>query len=392
MTQLSTPSARNVAFARPDIGQAEIDAVADALASGWLTSGPRVDEFERRFADYVGAPHAVAVSSCTAGLHLSLLAVGVGPGAEVVTTPLTFCATANAVIHAGATPVFADVEPDTMNLDPDAVQEALTSRTAAILPVHFAGRPVDVQALDRLARDHDAYLIEDAAHALGASDQGIPVGAAGNLTCFSFYSTKNLTTGEGGMVTTAFADRAERVRVAGHHGLRQSAWSREAAGRSPDYDVVCPGFKYNMTDLQAAIGLQQLVRLPQLLARREAIWQRYDRGLAPFPVSRPLAAAAGTTHARHLYTILVDPVECGWSRDQLQRHLAARGVQTSIHFRSLHLHPYYAERFSLRRGMFPRAERISSQTLSLPLSSTLTDAEVDRVVGELAEALEMRCG
>lgn len=381
-----------VAFARPDIGQAEIDAVSEALASGWLTSGPRVDEFERRFADYVGAPHAVAVSSCTAGLHLSLLAVGVGPGAEVVTTPLTFCATANAIIHAGATPVFADVSADTMNIDPDAVQEAMTSRTAAILPVHYAGRPADIPTLDKLARHHDAHVVEDAAHALGASADGVRVGAAGNLTCFSFYSTKNLTTGEGGMVTTAFSERAETIRVAGHHGIRQSAWSRQQIGRAPDYDVVCPGFKYNMTDIQAAIGLQQLVRFPGLLARRESLWRRYDRALADQPVTQPMTSPRGTVHARHLYTILVDPAECGWSRDDLRRHLAARGVQTSIHFRSLHLHPYYAERFGLRRGMFPRAERISDQTLSLPLSSALTDAEVDRVVAELVRALRERRG
>lgn len=388
----TTLGAREVAFARPDIGQAEIDAVSAALASGWLTSGPRVDEFERRFADYVGAPHAVAVSSCTAGLHLSLLAAGVGSGAEVITTPLTFCATANAIIHAGGTPVFADVEPDTMNVDPDAVEAAITSRTAAILPVHFAGRPADLEALDALARIYDVHVVEDAAHALGASADGTKIGATGNLTCFSFYSTKNLTTGEGGMVTTAFADRAEMVRVAGHHGIRQSAWSRQQTGRAPDYEVVCPGFKYNMTDLQAAIGLQQLRRLPQLLAKREAVWRCYDRALADLPVTRPAAPAAGTTHARHLYTVLVDPATCGWTRDELQQHLATRGVQTSIHFRSLHLHPYYAERFGLRPGMFPSAERISVQTLSLPLSSTLTDSEVDRVVVELVEALEARRG
>ena len=381
-----------VAFARPDIGQAEIEAVSAALASGWLTSGPRVEEFERRFADYVGAPHAVAVSSCTAGLHLSLLAVGVGTGAEVVTTPLTFCATANAIIHAGATPVFADVDLDTMNLDTDAVGEAMTSRTAAILPVHFAGRPADIATLDGIARYHDAHLIEDAAHALGASSDGVKVGADGNLTCFSFYSTKNLTTGEGGMVTTACAERAEVVRVSGHHGIRQTAWSRQSTHRAPDYDVVCPGFKYNMTDLQAAIGLQQLTRFPGLFARRETLWRRYDEALAGQPVTRPVAPAAGVTHARHLYTILVDPSTCGWSRDELQRHLLARGVQTSIHFRSLHLHPYYAERFGLRRGMFPNAERISDRTLSLPLSSTLTDAEVDRVVSELGQALRGRHG
>ncbi len=389
---MTTPVMPDVAFARPDIGQAEIDAATAALRSGWLTSGPRVAEFERRFADYVGAPHAVAVSSCTAGLHLSLLAVGVGPGSEVVTTPLTFCATANAIIHAGATPVFADIDLDSMNLDAAAVEEVMTRRTAAILPVHFAGLPVDLTALDALARSNDAHVIEDAAHALGAASGEVKVGATGNLTCFSFYSTKNLTTGEGGMVTTAFTERAATVRAAANHGIRQSAWSRQQAGRAPDYDVVCPGFKYNMTDLQAAIGVEQLNRLPGLLARRETLWRRYDQALADMPVGRPVAEPAGVTHARHLFTILVDPSECGWSRDELRQHLIERGVETSIHFRSLHLHPYYAERFGLSRGMFPNAEHISDRTLSLPLSSTLTDGEVDRVVSELGEALRQRHG
>ncbi len=387
---VATPQAIEpiVSFARPDISEAEIQSVLATLRSGWLTSGPRVDAFEREFADYIGARHAVAVSSCTAALHLSLLAAEVGPGSEVITTPLTFCATANAVIHCGARPVFADVDVDTMNLDPDAVAQVITSRTGAILPVHFAGRPADVNALEYLARRSDAQLIEDAAHALGASTAGVRVGAFGDFTCFSFYSTKNLTTGEGGMVTTASAEWAAAVRVASRHGIKQSAWSRQSPDRAPDYEVVCPGFKYNMTDLQAAIGLEQLARFDRLLARREAIWLRYDEALADLPVTRPTAVPAGIVHGHHLYTILVDPAACGWSRSELQQFLGRRGIQTSIHFRALHLYPYYAERFGLRRGMFPNAELISDRTLSLPLSSTLTDAEVDRVVAALTHALK----
>ena len=362
----------------------------EALHSGWLTSGPRVEQFERDFANQVGARHAVAVSSCTAALHLSLLAGGLGPGTEVITTPLTFCATVNAIIHAGATPVLADIDVGTMNLDSAAVEGAMTPRTGAVLPVHFAGRPADLLALGALTRIHGVRLIEDVAHALGASANGINVGTFGDFTCFSFYSTKNLTTGEGGMVTTASDEWATTIRVASRHGISQSAWSRQRQDRVPDYEVVCPGFKYNMTDLQAAIGVQQLARSEELFARRRTLWHRYDEALADLPVTRPAPVPAGTEHARHLYTILVDPPTCGWSRDDLREHLAQHGIQTSVHFRALHLHAYYAERFGLRRGMFPNAEFISDRTLSLPLSSTLTDADVERVCLVLRQALEGR--
>ena len=377
-----------MAFARPDIGDAEISAVLATLHSGWLTTGPRVAEFERQFAEYVGARHAVAVSSCTAALHLSLLAGGVSPGSEVVTTPLTFCATVNAIIHSGARPIFADIDVDTMNLSIDAVEHAVSGRTTAILPVHFGGRPVDLSALRRLVTKCDLRLIEDAAHALGAAVDGVKIGAFGDFTCFSFYSTKNLTTGEGGMVTMPSSECASAVRIASRHGVSDSSWSRQSPDRTPDYDVIYPGFKYNMTDMQAAIGLEQLARSTTLFARREAIWRRYDDAFSNLPIERPKPPQHGTVHARHLYTVLVDPERCGWSRDALQQYLARHGVQTSVHFRSLHLHSYYAQEFGLRRGMFPNAEFVSDRTLSLPLSSRLTDAEVDRVILVLRRAFE----
>ena len=376
-----------VAFARPDIGDAEIGAVLETLNSGWLTTGPRVAEFERRFADYIGVPHAVAVSSCTAALHLSLIAGGVGPGSEVVTTPLTFCATVNAIIHSGARPVFADIDVDTMNLNVGAVEQAIGPRTRAIVPVHFAGRPADVASLGRLAEARELRLIEDAAHALGAAVGGVRIGGCGDFTCFSFYSTKNLTTGEGGMVTTRSTEWASMVRIASRHGVDHSAWSRRSPDRAPDYDVVYPGFKYNMTDLQAAIGLQQLARSRSLFARRRTIWQRYQAGLSDLPVMLPKPPEPTSVHGCHLYTILVDSELCGWSRDDLQQYLARHGVQKSIHFRALHLHSYYARQFGLERGMFPNAEFVSDRTLSLPLSSMLTDSEVDRVVSLLRQAL-----
>jgi dTDP-4-amino-4,6-dideoxygalactose transaminase len=375
-----------VSFARPSIGRGEIDEVCAALESGWLTTGPRVQRFEEAFAAWVGARHAIAVSSCTAALHLALLAAGIGPGDEVITTPLTFCATANAIIHAGARPVFSDIDPVTMNLDPAAVESAITPWTKAILPVHYAGRPVDVPAFRQLAATHGLTVIEDAAHAVEAVSAAGRVGTTARFTCFSFYSTKNLTTGEGGMVTTASDEDAAWIRTAALHGMTRDGWARYSRTGTPHYDVVLPGFKYNMMDLQAAIGLHQLARIDEMHARRVAIWSRYDAAFAGLPIERPAAVPAGQRHARHLYTILVDPDRAGLSRDRLQQELQQAGIGTSIHFRALHLHTYYASRYELGRGMFPHAEAVSDRTLSLPLSAALTDAEVDAVIAAVGAA------
>jgi dTDP-4-amino-4,6-dideoxygalactose transaminase len=375
-----------VAFAPPAIGADEIAAVVETLESGWLSTGPRVASFERAFATYTGAEHAIAVNSCTAALHLSLLAGGVGQGHEVITTPLTFCATANVVIHTGATPVFADIDPATFNLDPLAAHAAVTPRTRAILPVHFAGRPADMTALGGLATRRDLILIEDAAHCVEGIAQGRKVGSIGQFTCFSFYATKNLTTGEGGMVTTSDATAAAFMRTASLHGMSRNAWTRYAPGGSAHYDVLMAGFKYNMMDVQAAIGLHQLAAIETRLARREAIWAQYDEALAGLPLKRPAPVRAGDVHARHLYTILVEPT-AGLSRDALQAKLRERGISTSIHFRALHLHPFYQERFGLRRGMFPAAEAVSDSTLSLPLSGAMAPEAVDRVIEALHDVL-----
>jgi dTDP-4-amino-4,6-dideoxygalactose transaminase len=369
-----------IPFAPPSIGPEEIAEVVATLESGWLSTGPRVAEFEAAFAQYAGARFAVAVNSCTAALHLSLLASGTRHGDEVVTTPLTFCATANSIVHAGATPVFADIDPITWNLDPEAAALVLTPRTRAILPVHYAGRPADMLAFRMLARHAGAALIEDAAHCVEGVTNGLKVGAIGDLTCFSFYATKNLTTGEGGMVTTRSEKAASFMRTASLHGLSHGAWNRYAPAGAPQYDVLMAGFKYNMMDIQAAIGLQQLARIDEMHARRSAIWARYDEALASLPLLRPAPVRAGDVHARHLYTVLVDDVSAGMSRDELQSRLRDRGIATSIHFRALHLHPYYQERFGVTRGMFPCAEAVSDTTLSLPLSAAMPDSAVDRVI------------
>ena len=379
-------SGTDVSFAPPSIGDAEISEVVSTLQSGWLSTGPRVHQFERAFAEYIGVPHAVAVNSGTAALHLALLATGVGPGDEVVTTPLTFCATANVVIHAGATPRFADIDPATWNLSADAAAAAVTRNTRAVIPVHYAGRAVDVAAFRRLSSRAGLVLIEDAAHAVEAVSAGAKIGATGDVTCFSFYATKNLTTGEGGMFTTSSDEWASYARTASLHGMSRDAWARYGTSGSPHYDVVMPGFKYNMMDVQAAIGLHQLDGLRARLCRRETIWQQYDRAFEGLPVTRPAPVLDGDVHARHLYTILVGP-DSGWTRDALSIALRAEGIATSVHFRALHLHPYYANRFGLTRGMFPVAEMVSDQTLSLPLSGGMTDAQAGCVISAVRRLL-----
>lgn len=373
-------NSQNVPFAPPALGPEEIAEVVATLESGWLSTGPRVQRFEREFAEYVGAPHAVAVNSCTAALHLSLIAAGVGAGHEVITTPLTFCATANVVVHSGARPVFADIDPDSWNLDPGAVREAVTPHTRAIIPVHYAGRPVDVAAFRQLAHAAGLAVIEDAAHCVEGASQHRKIGATADFTCFSFYATKNLTTGEGGMVTTADAAAADVMRIASLHGMSRGAWGRYLPGGVAHYDVIMPGFKYNMMDLQAAIGLHQLRSLQERLARREAIWAAYDEAFAGLPLRRPMPVEAGSTHARHLYTLLVDQKVAGMSRDMLATRLRERGIATSVHFRAVHLHPYYQERFGFQRGMFPVAESVSDTTLSLPLSAAMTNDAVEHVI------------
>ena len=374
-------------FGRPAIEEAEIAEVVATLRSGWIGTGPRVARFEEMFREYIGARHAVALNSCTAALHLSMVAAGVGPGDEVITTPLTFCATANAIVHTGAKPVFADVDRSTGNIDPAAVERAITPRTRALVPVHYAGRPCRMDRIEAIARRHRLVLIEDAAHAIEAAVGGRKVGTIGDLTCFSFYVTKNVVTAEGGMVTTDDAELAARIKINGLHGMSQDAWKRFSDSGYRHYEVTAPGFKYNMTDLQAALGLHQLPRVAAGAARRREIWERYDEALAGLPVVRPAPVEGDTIHARHLYTILVDD-RLGKSRDRVLDELIALRIGTGVHYTALHLHRYYRERWGYQRGDFPSAEHIGDRTLSLPLSPTLTDADV----GDVIAAVRAVCG
>jgi dTDP-4-amino-4,6-dideoxygalactose transaminase len=372
-------------FGRPPIEDPEIAEVVATLRSGWIGTGPRVARFEELFKRYIGCEHAVAVSSCTAALHLSMVVSGVKAGDEVITSPMTFCATANAVVHTGARPVFADVERETGNLDPDRVEAAITPRTRAIVPVHYAGRPCRMDRLEALARRHGLLLIEDAAHAIESAYHGRKIGTIGDLTCFSFYVTKNLVTAEGGMVTTADPELAARIKMYALHGMSRDAWKRFSDEGYKHYQVLAPGFKYNMTDLQAALGIHQLGRIQANAVRRAAIWARYDEAFASLPLERPAPEEPGTVHGRHLYTILIDgPAE---RRDRALDDLVRLNIGTGVHYTALHLHPYYRETLGHGPGAFPNAEHIGDRTLSLPLSAKLTDRDVDDVIAAVRQVV-----
>jgi dTDP-4-amino-4,6-dideoxygalactose transaminase len=373
-----------ITFGSPIIDAEAVAAVTRTLESCWIGTGPRVHELEREFARYVGATHALATSSCTAALHLAMVATGIGPGDEVITTPMTFCATANSIVHTGATPVFADCRRDTMNIDPAAVEAAVTPRTKAIIPVHFAGRPVDMEAILAIAKRHGLLVIEDAAHAIESATRGRKVGSIGDVTCFSFYVTKNMTTGEGGMVTTDNPELAARIKSYGLHGMSADAWSRFSDKGFKHYDVVFAGFKYNLTDLAASLGLAQLPRLAEWLERRNAVWARYDEAFADLPVTRPAPAEPDTVHARHLYTLLVDD-DARVTRDGFLEEMQRRRIGTGVHYRALHVHPYYRDRWGYKPGDFPNAHAIGERTASLPLSPKLDDGDVDRVIRAVHE-------
>jgi dTDP-4-amino-4,6-dideoxygalactose transaminase len=375
-------------FGSPQLLDDEIEEVVSTLRSGWIGTGPRVARFETAFRDYVGAAHAVAVNSCTAGLHLSLLAVGLPAGAEVIVPAMTFAATANAVIHAGATPVFADVDRRTMCLDPNDVARRITERTYAIIPVHFAGRSCDMDALMAVARAHDLHVIEDCAHAIETLYHGTHAGVFGHLGVFSFYVTKNVVTGEGGMVTTADERDAARIKTLALHGLSADAWARFSDQGFKHYEVTEPGFKYNMTDLQAALGIHQLARVERNLMRRRAIWERYDEAFLDLPVYLPPPEEARTRHARHLYTLLLDIDRLTVGRDDVQAALHEQRIGTGIHYRALHLHEYYRDTYHLAPIDFPNATWISDRTLSLPLSPKLTDQDIADVVGAVRRSVQ----
>jgi dTDP-4-amino-4,6-dideoxygalactose transaminase len=384
------PSNDFIVFGAPKIEQDEIDEVVRCLESGWIGTGPRVARFEKEFARYKGHPFAAAVSSCTAAIHLSVLAAGVGPGDEVITTPMTFCATVNAIIHAGATPVLADIDPLTMNIDPVEVAARITPRTRAVLPVHFAGRAANMDALADIAKRHGLKIIEDCAHAIETEYHGRKAGTFGEFGCFSFYATKNVTTGEGGMVLTRNEEELARIKMLALHGMSKDAWKRFGDEGYKHYYVVETGFKYNMMDLQAALGLHQLERVESNWRRREEIWQRYNAAFAGWPVTLPAEPEPDTRHAYHLYTILVDEEVAHISRDEFLNAMTANNIGIGVHYLSVPEHPVYQDQFGWRPESYPHAMRIGRQTVSLPLSAKLTDVEVSRVIEAVQGTLRAR--
>ncbi len=381
------PKERFLVFGRPTIEEPEIEEVVDSLRKSWLGTGPKVARLEREFAAYKGAQHAVAVHSCTAALHLSILGAGLAPGDEVITTPLTFCATVNSILHAGAAPVLADVDRRTMNIDPESIERAITPRTRAILPVHFAGRPCEMDAILDIARRRNLVVIEDCAHAIETEYKGRKAGTFGDFGCFSFYATKNMTTGEGGMVLTQNEAQAARIKMLALHGMSKDAWKRFSDEGYKHYSVVDLGFKYNMMDLQAAIGIHQLPRIERWLERRAQIWKRYDAAFADLPVELPAAPAPDTRHGLHLYTLLIDEARAPVSRDGFLDAMTAHGIGVGVHYLSVPEHPYYQQRFGWKPNDWPAAMSIGRRTVSLPLSAGLSDEDVDDVVSAVRDVL-----
>jgi dTDP-4-amino-4,6-dideoxygalactose transaminase len=377
------PPDRFLVFGAPALEPEDIAEVVATLESGWIGTGPRVARFEEAFRRYKHADHSVAVGSGTAALHLSMLAAGLGPGDEVVTSALTFCATVNAIIHAGATPVVVDVDPVTQNLDPAAVEAALTPGTRAVLPVHMAGRPCDMDALLDLAKRNDLLVIEDCAHAVETEWRGRPAGTLGDFGAFSFYVTKNVTTGEGGMVITRREEDAARIKILALHGMSKDAWKRFSDEGYKHYDVVDCGFKSNMMDIQAAMGIHQMERVDANWARRQSIWARYQEAFASLPVSCPAEPEQDTRHAFHLYTLLIDETSAGMTRDDVLQAMTWHGIGTGVHYRALSEHPYYRDRFGWRTEAHPCATDIGRRTISLPLSPALTDGDVEDVIEAL---------
>ncbi|UYP03156.1 DegT/DnrJ/EryC1/StrS family aminotransferase [Bacillus subtilis] len=368
-------------YSLPLIGKEEIQEVTETLESGWLSKGPKVQQFEKEFAAFVGAKHAVAVNSCTAALFLALKAKGIGPGDEVITSPLTFSSTANTIIHTGATPVFADIDQNTLNIDPVKLEAAVTPRTKAVVPVHFGGQSCDMDAILAIAQNHGLFVLEDAAHAVYTTYKQRMIGSIGDATAFSFYATKNLATGEGGMLTTDDEELADKIRVLSLHGMSKAAWNRYSSNGSWYYEVESPGYKMNMFDLQAALGLHQLKRLDDMQKRREEIAGRYQTAFQQISgLITPFVHDDGR-HAWHLYVLQVDEKKAGVTRSEMITALKDEyNIGTSVHFIPVHIHPYYQKQFGYKEADFPNAMNYYKRTLSLPLYPSMSDDDVDDVI------------
>ncbi len=386
----TAPKQPYIVFGAPHIGEEEIEEMVKTLRSGWLGTGPKVAQFEAMMAEMTGATYALAVNSCTAALHLSMIAAGIGEGDEVITTPLTFSATVNSIIHTGATPVLVDVNRATMNIDETLIEKAITKKTKAIIPVHFAGRPAEMDTIMKLAKKYNLVVIEDAAHAIGAEYKGKKIGSIGDLTCISFYVTKNITTGEGGMVLTNNKEYADKIKMMALHGMSKDAWKRFSDDGYKHYEVIYPGFKYNMMDIQASLGIHQLKRIDQYDAIRKQIWDFYDEHLKSLPIDLPSYKDKDIKHVMHLYTILVDEERSGISRDRFMQEMHKRGIGTGAHYNPVHLHKYYRDAHGYKESHYPNAEYIGARTVSLPLSAKLVMDEAQRIVDAVKDIFKKK--
>jgi dTDP-4-amino-4,6-dideoxygalactose transaminase len=375
-------------FSTPTIGEDEINEVVDSLRSGWITTGPKVKRFEDAFKAYVGSPFAVALSSATAGLHLTLLALKIQPGDEIITTPMTFASTVSMIVLAGATPVLVDIEPGTLNLDASKIRQKISKRTRAIIPVHFAGQSCDMDPLFALAREFNLTIIEDAAHAAGTEYKGKRIGSLDTISIFSFHPNKNITTGEGGMVCTPDENLAEEVSLLKFHGMSREAWKRFSASGTPNYDILLPGFKYNMMDIQAAIGLHQLPQLDDFINRRTEIANYYNSAFADLPeLALPSYAPYGQRHAWHLYTPLVRIEKLSIDRDQFMVELKKENIGSGLHYKAIHHHDYYRKSLQIKPGELVNADYASERILSLPLFPKMTMGDANDVVTAVKDVI-----
>jgi dTDP-4-amino-4,6-dideoxygalactose transaminase len=375
-------------FSTPALGDEEINEVVDSLRSGWITTGPKVKRFEDAFKAYVGSPFAVPLSSATAGLHLTLQALKIKDGDEIITTPMTFASTVSMIILAGATPVLADIEQGTLNIDVAKVAEKITPRTKAVIPVHFAGQSCDMDPLFEIARQYGLTIIEDAAHAAGTEYKGRKIGSLDSISIFSFHPNKNITTGEGGMVCTSDESLAEEVSLLKFHGMSREAWKRFASSGTPNYDIMMPGYKYNMMDIQAAIGIHQLPRLDGFIERRREIAEQYNLAFADIPeLALPKYADYPQRHAWHLYTPLVRIEKLSIDRDRFMAELKARNIGSGLHYKAIHHHTWYRDNLPVSDLELPNASYASERILSLPLFPAMTDTDVTDVVTAVSDLI-----
>lgn len=372
-------------FHRPWLGKEEEKEILNTLRSGWLTTGPKTRQFEQRFAKYIGCKHAIGLNSCTAGLHLGLVSLGIRPGDEVITTPIAFASTANVIVHQGAKPVFVDVDSETLNIDANLIENHITDKTRAILPVHLYGQPCEMETILRVAEKHRLAVIEDAAHAIETEYRGKKVGSIGDLTSFSFYATKNITTGEGGMVTTDRDDLAEKIRILSLHGITADAWQRYGDDGYTHWDVIYPGYKYNMFDIQAALGIHQLKRIDEFWQRRRSLVAIYNDAFKEVPEIQILSVKEGVKAAHHLYVVIVKTEMLNISRDDVLQSLSKAGIGVGVHFRALHLMSFYSKTFGFKPGDLPKAEYASDRVISLPFYPKMEEKDAKLVIKTVKE-------